>query len=196
MSIAHLYQDFGPKTLGRDANISLNDVEIEDQKLDSFEKGYQAGWDDAVNAQVATKTRISSDLAKNLQEVSFSYHEARSTLTKSLEPLFSDVVATLLPEVARHSLGPHVVAQLTDMVRVQTDQVIEITVSPVNLETIETLIENELESPFVMVPDPNLSEGQVFLRIGVEEREIDLDHVIETVGAAFNNFFTATGQDS
>lgn len=196
MSIAHLYQDFGPKTLGRDANISLNDVEIEDQKLDSFEKGYQAGWDDAVNAQVATKTRISSDLAKNLQEVSFSYHEARSTLTKSLEPLFSDVVATLLPEVARHSLGPHLVAQLTDMVRAQTDQVIEITVSPVNLETIETLIENELESPFVMVPDPNLSEGQVFLRIGAEEREIDLDHVIETVGAAFNNFFTATGQDS
>ncbi|MEP1518834.1 ABC transporter ATP-binding protein [Ascidiaceihabitans sp.] len=196
MSIAHLYQDFGPKTLGRDVNISLNDVEIENQKLDSFEKGYQAGWDDAVNAQVATKTRISSDLAKNLQEVSFSYHEARSTLTKSLEPLFSDVVATLLPEVARHSLGPHLVAQLTDMVRVQTDQVIEITVSPVNLETIETLIENELESPFVMVPDPNLSEGQVFLRIGVEEREIDLDHVIETVGAAFNNFFTATGQDS
>lgn len=196
MSIAHLYQDFGPKNLGRDANISLNDVEIENQKLDSFEKGYQAGWDDAVNAQVATKTRISSDLAKNLQEVSFSYHEARSTLTKSLEPLFSDVVATLLPEVARHSLGPHLVAQLTDMVRVQTDQVIEITVSPVNLETIETLIENELESPFVMVPDPNLSEGQVFLRIGVEEREIDLDHVIETVGAAFNNFFTATGQDS
>ncbi|MEP2095997.1 MAG: ABC transporter ATP-binding protein [Paracoccaceae bacterium] len=174
----------------------MNDVEIENQKLDSFEKGYQAGWDDAVNAQVATKTRISSDLAKNLQEVSFSYHEARSTLTKSLEPLFSDVVATLLPEVARHSLGPHLVAQLTDMVRVQTDQVIEITVSPVNLETIETLIENELESPFVMVPDPNLSEGQVFLRIGVEEREIDLDHVIETVGAAFNNFFTATGQDS
>lgn len=196
MSIAHLYQDFGPKTLGRDANISLNDVEIEDQKLDSFENGYQAGWDDAVNAQVATKTRISSDLAKNLQEVSFSYHEARSTLTKSLEPLFSDVVDTLLPEVARHSLGPHVVAQLTDMVRTQTDQVIEITVSPVNLETIETLIENELESPFVMVPDPNLSEGQVFLRIGAEEREIDLDHVIETVGAAFNNFFTATGQDS
>lgn len=196
MSIAHLYQDFGPKTLGRDTNISLNDVEIEDQKLDSFEKGYQAGWDDAVNAQVATKTRISSDLAKNLQEVSFSYHEARSTLTKSLEPLFSDVIATLLPEVARHSLGPHVVAQLTEMVRAQTDQVIEITVSPVNFETIETLIENELESPFVMVPDPNLSEGQVFLRIGVEEREIDLDHVIETVGAAFNNFFTATGQDS
>lgn len=196
MSVTHLYQDFSTSAQGFDGVSQLDDVEIEDQKLDAFEKGYQAGWDDAVNAQIASNTRICSDLGKNLQETSFAYHEARTTLTKSLKPLFSEVLDTLLPEIAKQSLGPQLVSQLTDMVQLQLDQVIEITVAPDNINSVETLIDGQLEDPFVLIPDPNLGDGQVFLRIGTEERELDFDHILETVRAAFSSFFTSIDQDT
>lgn len=196
MSVAHLYQDFGSSLPGFDTKSFIEDVDLEEQKLEAFENGYQAGWDDSVNAQIASNKRISSDLERNLQEASFSYHEARTTLTKSLEPLFSDILNTLLPEIARQSLGPQIITQLTEMVRIQLDQVIEVTVAPTHVETISALIEGQINEPFVMVPDPTLSEGQVYIRIGAEERELDLDHVLETVSSAFSSFFTTHEQDA
>lgn len=195
MPLTHLYQEFGLKPNGASDGVEINDLELEEQKLEAFENGYQAGWDDAVNAQVTSHTRISSDFEKNLQEMSFSFHEARASLTKSLQPLFSDIVDTLLPSIARKSIGGHVVTQLTEMSKKQLDQSIEITVSPSSIEAIEMLVENTIQEPFIIVGDANLGEGQVYLRVGSEERKIDLDEVVEAVGAALTTFFNSQEQD-
>ncbi|WP_390911628.1 hypothetical protein [Pseudosulfitobacter sp. SM2401] len=195
MSLSHRYQEFGSKTVGVDAKPDLDMSEIEDEKLACFEAGFQAGWDDAVKAQCDSNTHISSDLAKNLQDTSFSYHEARSALIKSLRPLFSDITDTLLPAIARESLGAHVVEQLTDMSREALDQVIEVTIAPQNVEPIEQLLNNALPEPFVLISDQNLGEGQVFLRIGSNEREIDLEQVVSSIAAAMETFFQHAQED-
>lgn len=194
-SLAHRYQEFGTKSAGLDGNPDGDASELEDQKLAAFEAGFQAGWDDAVTAQSQTNSVISTELAKNLQDVSFNYHEARAALIKSLKPLFTDISNTLLPGLARQSLGPHIVEQLADMARDQVDQVIEVTIAPLNVGPIEAILNQALPEPFVLLGDETLGVGQVFLRIGSQEREIDLDQIVISVGEAMETFFQHAQED-
>jgi len=66
MSIAHLLDDFAAS--GQSEQGLIQEVELEEERLASFEKGYQAGWDDAVKSQVADGRRITADLAQNLHK--------------------------------------------------------------------------------------------------------------------------------
>ena len=68
MIAADLYQDFGTDSgAGAQAAPSTSD-EFEEAKLQAFENGYQAGWDDLTKAQSNLELTISSTLATNLQE--------------------------------------------------------------------------------------------------------------------------------
>ena len=194
-SLAHLYQDFGRKPSGYDGGVELGQSEIEDQKLASFESGYQAGWEDAVNAQKDSVQSISSDFAKNLQDASFNYHEARAELVKSLRPFFTDIANTLLPSIAQQTLGAHIVEQLHDMTRDQLDQVIEVTICPQNATAVDSILNENLPEPFVLVEDETLGAGQVYLRIGANERQIDMDQVVASVSDAMTIFFQQSQED-
>ncbi len=79
---------------------------IEESKLASYEQGYKAGWDDAAAALAEDQTRIRADLARNLQQLSFTYQEARSHILKAVEPLLEEMVGRLLPDMARETLAP------------------------------------------------------------------------------------------
>ena len=195
MSLSHLYQEFGPAPSQFAPSTDMGTSDIEDEKLASFEAGFQAGWDDAVKAQCDSNTRISSDLAKNLQDTSFSYHEARAALIKSLRPLFTDITDTVLPAIARQTLGAHIVEQLADMSRDVLDQVIEVTLAPQNVDPVEQLLNSTLPEPFVIISDKNLGEGQVFIRIGADEREIDLEQAVSNIATAMQTFFQHTQED-
>ena len=195
MSLAHRYQEFGSRPSQFDGKSDLDESVLEDEKLASFEVGFQAGWDDALKAQSDSNSRISTDLAKNLQDTSFSYHEARAALIKSLRPLFTDVTNSLLPAVAREAMGAHIVEQLTDMSRSTLDQVIEITIAPKNVDPIEQLLNFAVPEPFVLIGDDTLNDGQVFLRIGADEREIDMEQVVTSIATTMETFFQHAQED-
>lgn len=189
MSLAHRYQEFGSSLTYSSHDLNPGAFDIDGEKLKSFEDGYQAGWEDSLRAKNETHEGITSDLAKNLQDVSFGYHEARSTLTQSLRPLFEEIMNKLLPETVRTSIGLHIVEQLTNMVRDQSDQLIEIVVSPFNFETLKNLLEEQVSDPFVLLVQPDLAEGQVYIRLGTQEREIDFEKVIQEIRNSTNNLF-------
>ena len=67
MTIAHLLEDFGVKT-PVEPEISISEGD-EEAKLASFENGYSAGWDDAVDAKDKETTRISTMLAGSLEDL-------------------------------------------------------------------------------------------------------------------------------
>ena len=64
MTIAHLLEDFGmasiPEPAALAAAAAVSEEVVEEQRLISFEKGYSAGWDDAVTAQDKDTQRISA----------------------------------------------------------------------------------------------------------------------------------------
>ena len=189
MSVSHLYKDFGSVPFDQNSAANAAGEEVEEAKLQSFEDGYQSGWDDAVAAQESTKKTIGAAFAQNLQDVSFSFHEARGTLAKQLREVMEPMLDSLLPELARQSLAHHILEQTQNLSRESLDRPLEIAVSPMRATALQALCEADLKEPFVLVPDETLAEDQVFIRVGELEREIDFDGWFEEVRQAVSAFF-------
>jgi flagellar assembly protein FliH len=165
---------------------------IEEAKLAAYEQGYKAGWDDAAAAQSEDQTRIRADLARNLQQLSFTYQEARAHVLKSLEPLLTEIVGRLLPETARETLAPLVLERTMPLAEDLGDQPMTLVLNPAVRAAVEGLIEQATGLPLVVQEEPTLSEGQVYLRLGEVEAKVDLTRVTAEITAAVRGFFSLT----
>jgi flagellar assembly protein FliH len=189
MSLAHKYEEFGNSVGFVTDETDQIGHDIESEKLQSFEEGYQAGWEDSDKAKSEFEKKFSLEVAKNLQGVSFGYHEARSALMQGLKPLFDGILSKLLPEIAKASIGPHIVEQLSGIARDSSDQLIEIVVSAQEIESLQNALKDQIPEPFILIAEPDLNEGQAYLRLGTREREIDLGQMIEKICSSTNILF-------
>lgn len=176
--------------------IEIDTGAFEEERLAAFEKGYTAGWDDAVAAQEAEGGRLRSDLAQNLQELSFTYHEARQQMLVALRPLLIDIAAKLLPAMARQTLAQMVADQLQPLAESLTSVPIAIVANPGSLPHIEELLAGRASLPLVFLPEPSLGEGQVYLKFAETETRIDLDRVIGLIGEAIQTYFSANQEEA
>lgn len=188
MSISHLLEDFGTQSAGR-SSIAMTDVSLEEQRLESFEQGYKAGWDDALKAQNNTAVQISEEFARNLQDLSFTYREAYAHILKSMNPLLSQIVETVLPEMAQKTLGLRVIEQLQEMVKATGDTGIEVRVSCANQSAVASLLKQEFGFPVAIKEDASLSDTQALLKFDETEKQIDLGEVLSGIGQAVSGFF-------
>ena len=189
-SIAHLLEDFGHSLTQSAPQISEDDMES--IRLEGFENGYKAGWEDALKSQKDTTQRISEEFARNLQDLSFTYHEAQSQVMQSMAPLLQDLVDTILPGIVRETVGFRVVEQLTEMARDSAAQTIEIATSQADFDTIQSLLNQDFGFPVEARVDDTLAEGQVFLRMAQEERQIDMDAVMTGIRDAVTGILEDT----
>jgi|SRR6056297_113438 len=184
--ISHLLEDFGAAT---GATLSMTDVKLEEQKLESFETGYTAGWEDAAKAQADDATRISADFARNLQELSFTYQEAHAQVLDALTPLLEGMVETVLPDLARRTLAPRLVDMVQEKARTLAGSTrFEIVVAPACRAALEPLLEGVVSPPVTLREEPSLGEGQAYIAAGDTETEIDLDEVLAGIGEAVAGF--------
>ncbi|MBK8438934.1 MAG: flagellar biosynthesis protein [Rhodobacter sp.] len=163
---------------------------VEEAKLAAYEQGYKAGWDDAAAAQSEDQSRIRADLARNLQQLSFTYQEARSHILKAIEPLLEEMVNRLLPETARETLAPLVLEQVMPMAEDLTDQPVALVLNPAVRAAVESLIEQATGLPMTIDEEPTLPEGQVYIRMGGTEAKVDLSRVTADITAAVRGFFS------
>lgn len=194
MSIAHLLEDFGHTP--EDEAHPMSDLTREELRLEAFEAGFKAGWDDAVKTQQEDTRRISADFAGNLRDLSFTYHEACTGLIEALRPVLSGMVDTVLPALARQSLGPRVVERLEELAREGLEQPFQIVTAPANLEALEGLLSDREDLPAVLRAEPSLGDGQVHIRFGATEHEIDLDSVLAEISAAMTGFLFKPQKES
>ncbi len=192
--LADLLEDFGsvypvgPAALSQPVEPAFSEAELEGKKLEAFEKGYRAGWDDSVKALSDDRTRISSAFGQHLQDLSFSYHEAYTQVMNAVTPLLDEMVASLLPEMARATLGHHIVEQLQAMSREIGRMEVVIAVAPGKVDAVTPLLEADFGFPIQLMPDDTLSEGQADIRFGQTERQIDLSDLIASVTEAVEGF--------
>jgi flagellar assembly protein FliH len=188
-SIAHRYADFSP--FGSDGKISdpVPLDRVEDQKLQSFEEGYQAGWTDAETNHTTEQKDIANEILDTLRDLSFTYHEALGRLNRGLRPMFEQVMSTLLPQTAGAALRAHVIEQLLELAGIQTGAQITIRVSEANLPMFEQLLEGVvLDLPVSLSIDATLGKNQLFIALDTVEREINLDAVCQEITSALNAF--------
>lgn len=176
--------------------VELERNQFEDVKLAAFEQGYAAGWDDAVAAQDGEAARLRADLGRNLQDLAFTYHEARAHVLRALEPLLFDMTAKVLPAIARETLGQIVLEQLRPVAGSMASSPLGVVASPVALPQIQALLGDTSNLPFTFTEEPSLSEGQVYLRLGEAETRIDLDGVIAAIQKAVSAHFRIASEEN
>ncbi|WP_027257076.1 hypothetical protein [Leisingera aquimarina] len=196
MTIAHLLEDFGMNTSAEPALPAVSEELIEEQRLVSFENGYSAGWDDAVTAKDQESSRISAELANSLEDLSFTYHEAQSQLLDSLDPMFKVLTSAVLPDAMAASFGHHIVDQLADMAKGQTDQPMQIVVAPGEAAPVRSLLPDNFSVPVTVQEDSVLSPGQAYLGIGSTECEINCDALLESIQDSIEAFTYHAKEDS
>ncbi|AHD02726.1 hypothetical protein [Leisingera methylohalidivorans] len=196
MTIAHLLEDFGMNTSAEPALPAVSEELIEEQRLASFENGYSAGWDDAVTAKDQESNRVSAELANSLEDLSFTYHEAQNQLLDSLDPMFKVLTSAVLPDAMAASFGHHIVDQLSDMAKGQTDQPMQIVVSPGEAAPVRSLLPDNFSVPVTVQEDSVLSPGQAYLRIGSTECEINCDALLESIQDSIEAFTYHAKEDS
>lgn len=187
MSIAHLLEDFGAGARG--APLAMTDVSLEEERLAAFEKGYRAGWDDAAKAQSEEARRITADLAQNLRDLSFTYEEAHGAVMAALRPLLMEMTGAVLPRLAQDSLVPRIAEMLHDQARAQGRQPVEIAAAPADLPQLEQLAGGGDGPDVTLVADDTLAAGQVYLRFGESEAELDLPGLLAGITEAVTGFF-------
>ena len=191
MTVARLklevFETGSPRSVEEMARVTA--AAMDDARTAAYETGYSAGWEDAVSAQSTEQTRMSEEVARNLQALSFTYHEARSHVLRRLEPLLKDMVAKVLPEMARESLGHFVLEALRPVASHMTDMPVTLTLNPASRSAVEAFLAAETTLPINIVEEPTLSDGQVFLRFDDLEKQVDLDGVILAIAGAVDSFF-------
>lgn len=196
MSINHLLEDFGPATKVEAIIPEISEEVVEEQRLISFEKGYSAGWEDAVTAKDKETTNISATLASSLEDLNFTYQEAQSQLVESLDPMFKVLTSAVLPDAMSATFGHHIVDQMNDMARGQTNQPMDIVVSPGEGNAVRALLPEGFAVPVKVTESADLSPGQAYLRVGQSEREINSSGLIESINDSIDAFTYHVREDS
>jgi flagellar assembly protein FliH len=175
-----------------DDRVEIGQTELEECRLAAFEQGYTAGWDDAVAAQDSETARLNSDLSQNLQDLSFTYHEAHNHVLSTLEPLLQDMVTKVMPAMARESLSQIVLEHLIPAAKEMAGAPIVIKSNAANKTLLERLLVEAAPFPLTFSEEPSLGNGQVYLSFGHKESRVDLDGAIAAIAAAVTGFFQAT----
>ena len=187
-ALREILEDFGQPVMTVPEVTGIDEAQLEAEKLEAFDNGYRAGWDDAVKAQTEDSERISSAFAQNLQDLSFTYHEAYGQVMGAMTPLLEEIVSVLLPQMARAALAPQIAEQLQASARDIGQLDVIIAVAPGQAASVEPLLETGYGFPIRLVEDDTLTEGQADLRFGETERQIDLGAALQGVSDTIQAF--------
>ncbi len=187
MTISHLLEDFSD--MHRGTPVALTDVSLEEQKLESFEKGYQAGWDDAVKSGTDDARHISADLAQNLSDLSFTYEEAHQAALVSMKSLLDQMIQTILPKLVQHTLGLQLSEQLSEIISTGHRLKLEIVCAPNDHPALDKILDEAGIPNASLAEDSSLADGQVYIRFGDQEREINLSETLAAMDQAISGFY-------
>ncbi|TQV70024.1 FliH/SctL family protein [Aliiroseovarius halocynthiae] len=165
------------------------DARLEARKLEGYEAGYQSGWDDAVKSMDEDNTRVRTEFARNLEDLGFTYQEARSHVLTALEPLLTQMLEAVLPTAVERSLGPIVAEAMMPLASELADAPIDVLVSPGSRATLEAFLADARAVPFQILEKDTLLDGQIYLRSGENERRVDLSAAIERITQAVSALY-------
>ena len=101
----------------------------------------------------------------------------------------------LLPALARETLSQVVLEVVMPMAEKLADTPITLVLNPAVRVAVEALLEQATGLPLIVTEEPSLSEGQVYLKFGDTETQINLDRATAEITAAVRGFFDIPEQE-
>ena len=183
MNATALFEDFahGPRPYSN-SGASTEDA------LESFDKGYKAGWDDAAKAHAESQDKASSILVRNLETFEFTLTESRAMVLASLMPVFQEIAQTLLPSLSAEALKSQLVAEIGTLLSDAVANKLTIKTSLADENAIRSLVETGdfAEKVAIEVSD-TLGEGQVRLNVQDVTHLIDITKAIDDIKIALSD---------
>lgn len=156
---------------------------VEAARAEGYEAGYASGWDDAMASDQTSRIRMAAEFERNIQNLAFTFAEAVTHVRGELRNFLTDIVDHFFPAIAPDALRSHVKAELLRFGEERMDVPVEIVTSPDCNAVIAEMLKADFSLDVDLVEDPSLSAGQVYVRLGEQELEVDLDPLIEAVSS-------------
>ena len=189
MARNRLLEDFAPAPQTVLASARSEGL-AEEQRLIAFEQGYQAGWDDAIAASDEDQSRVTADLASQLRDLSFGFHEARAHVLSGVEELITSVMQSLVPRIGSEVLPLLVVEHLSELVQGASNMPVKLRVAPANRSAIEAALPAEPGFPLSIEASEACAVGQVGFVMGRTESELHLDECFARIEEEVTKFFS------
>ncbi|MEX0283446.1 MAG: hypothetical protein AB3N23_02435 [Paracoccaceae bacterium] len=195
MTISHLFQDFGTAISGAEPLTLISESEQEEQSVANYERGYTAGWEDSLQLQLKERSDLSKTLKHNLEDLEFTFAEARQQVLASMAPILEQVVSQVLPEIIDQTSAARIVSELQGLVAAQSDLPIQVSVPPDRTERVRPIVEHALGPEVAVFEDPTLTEDQVALRVGRSETVLDPSAALEEIRAVLSGLTFETERE-
>jgi flagellar assembly protein FliH len=171
-----------------------NSSDQKDHEKVGFDKGYKAGWDDAVAEARDQDMQARANCATALQEIDFTYFEARQHVTSSFKPLIEAIIGAILPEAAQHALAPLVVEEIQKLTKL-SDTPITILCAPDACAELSTLVETFAKGPVTVRGEDSLAATQVQLHFDGGLSEINVDAAVSAIRDTIQAHFAPAGEE-
>ena len=116
MKISNFLEEFSANEF--DQNNDSKIIAVEEDKLESFEQGYKAGWDDALAAQTEIETQNVSKLNQAISDLSFNQYSALDTASRHTTSLFREILDIIFPKMINQMLQNEIIFELNKALKV------------------------------------------------------------------------------
>lgn len=188
MSIADLFEDFDAHSNADTSVPTMSDDELADIRLTAFEKGYVAGWEDALKNQETENSRVSDGMAQRLEDISFTFYEARDQFAKCSGEILRLISKKLLPHILHGTLGQHILQEMESILDSGAPDSLTIFVPKGFEKKLQSLLKLDLPMSLYIEEDISLLDDQIVLRVGDIEREINIARSINSMLNAVDTF--------
>lgn len=154
-----------------------------------YEAGYKAGWDDATIEQLKFQEALKADLSQTLQELAFTFHEARANVLQSIEPVFRELITKTVPSILKETVGMHIVEQLQKTTAGHLPDSLTLAVAPKDRDRIEAALPADLTAPLDIVEDTELETGQARFQFDQITAEFDLGAMETAIQSSVRGYF-------
>lgn len=160
--------DPGPETSGD---------QRESERLRAYDEGYATGWaeaqDDARAAAEAAQAQGEA-LRARIEELGFTFQEARAHVMQSVTPMLRAILEHGLPQVLHATLGARLEQEFAAMIASYADEPMNLRAAPGDRAEILADLDGWTALPLAVTADPSLESGQLVLAAGPFEHEIDI----------------------
>ncbi len=154
---------------------------LEALKSAAYEQGYASGWDDAIASDKTSRLKLEAEFERNIQGLAFTFSDAVTHVREELRELVEALMHQLLPGIAPDLLREHIRSELLKYGDELTDLPVELVASPDCNPTVAQMLKSDFSMDIRIIEDASLAEGQVYLRLGRRELEIDLAPLLRAI---------------
>lgn len=173
-----------------DGTCFLDAAELERMRLAAYDEGFAAGWQDALSEAEAADTARRAAAEEALRALHFTHAEARAHALAAVLPLVRAMAGTVLPAMARATLGATVAEAVATLAAGTMETPVEVEGNAATCAAIAPLIAAMAEFDLRLTEEPSLADGQVIARLDPAATRIDIDAAVTAVQQAVEDYLS------